>query len=216
MPIYTPRGLKIRLARKYAFALIGRLHGKETAFRVLQLTEEVENLGGLATTIAASVALYYRVEHFQMAWICFGTSLAMKLVHLFGLFIPPITFLLPFSRVYSFVSGYGIMLIPLTIIAYFVGGWWLIAGMLGGRMAASMIGGILDMLHMRLTFKQTGFAFTASERSFFHAYRLLANKHGITKDLNVSEADQSPIVWMPSYIELAVAWPVVVSRFSEE
>ena len=58
MPLYTPRGLKIRLPKSYAFALIGRLYGKETAFRVLKLTEEVENLGALAITIAALLALY--------------------------------------------------------------------------------------------------------------------------------------------------------------
>jgi len=108
------------------------------------------------------------------------------------------------------------MLIPLSIIAYFVGGWWLIAGMIGGRLAASIIGGILDMLHMRLTFKHTGFAFTASERSFFHAYRLLANRHGVTTDLSVTDEEASPSSWMPSYMELAITWPVVVSRFTEE
>ena len=90
----------------------------------------------------------------------------MKIVHLFGLLIPPITVLLPLARVYSFVSGTGIILIPLCIIAYLIGGWWLIAGLLGGRIAASMIGGILDMLHMKLELKRTGSAYTASERSF--------------------------------------------------
>jgi len=45
MPLYTPRGLKLWLSKSYVFALMARLHGKETAFRVLQLTEEVENLG---------------------------------------------------------------------------------------------------------------------------------------------------------------------------
>ena len=77
MPIYTPRGLKVRLAKSYAFALMARLHGKETAFRVLQLTEEVENLGGLATTIAAAIALYYRASPIDMALACFAGQNAL-------------------------------------------------------------------------------------------------------------------------------------------
>lgn len=216
MPLYTPRGLKLRLSKSYAFALMARLHGKETAFRVLQLTEEVENLDGLATTIAAGVALYYRVSPTEMAVICFATSLAMKLVHLWGLFIPPITFLLPISRVYSFVSGYGLLLVALCVAAYVVGGWLLLLGLIGGRMAASLVGMILDILFTKRTQKLAGFAFTASERSFFHAYRLLANRHGISTDLSVSDAEFATKAWWPTYIQLAITWPEVVSRFTDE
>ena len=216
MPIYTPRGLKVRLAKSYAFALMARLRGKETAFRVLQLTEEVENLGGLATTIAAAVALYYRASPIEMALACFATSFAFTIVHLFGLFIPPITFLLPISRIYSFLAGNGLLLIPLCIVAYVMGGWLLLGGLFGGRIAASLLGGLLNILESIRTKKALGFAFTASERSFFHAYRLLANKHGITTDLNVSDEESAAGAWMPTYMELAIVWPVVVSRFSEE
>lgn len=216
MPLYTPRGLKLRLSKNYAFALMARLHGKETAFRVLQLTEEVENLGDLATTIAAGIALYYRVSPLEMAVVCFATSLTMKLVHLLGLFIPPITFLLPISRVYSFISGYGILLVALCGAAYLVGGWPLVLGLVAGRIAAAMAGSVLNILWMKRTQKLSGFAFTASERSFFHAYRLLANKHGVTTDLNVREEESANEAWMPAYMQLAITWPEVVSRFSDE
>jgi hypothetical protein len=54
MALFTPRGLKVRLA--YAFALMARVYPKTDAFRVLQLTEEVENLGALAFFIAGIAA----------------------------------------------------------------------------------------------------------------------------------------------------------------
>jgi hypothetical protein len=195
---------------------MARLRGKETAFRVLQLTEEVENLGGLATTIAAAIALYYQASPIDMALACFATSLAFTIVHLFGLFIPPITLLLPISRIYSFLAGYGVLLISLCIVTYFIGGWLLLGGLLGGRFAASLLGGLLNIIDGIRMKKAGGFPFTASERSFFHAYSLLASKHGITTDLNVSDEESADSAWMPTYMELAINWPVVVSRFSEE
>ena len=151
-----------------------------------------------------------------MAVIAFCTSLAMKLVHLFGLFIPPITFLLPISRAYSYVSGFGVLLASLFVAAYLVGGWALVLGLISGRIAASIVGGILDIGWMKRTRNQAGFAFTASERSFFHAYRLLANRHGVSTDLSVSSDESAPESWRPTYMRLAIMWPVVVSRFTDE
>ena len=71
---------------------MARLHGKETAFRVLQLTEDVENLASLGATTAAMVALYYRVGPYDMALACFVTEVAIKLMHYLGLFVPRLRF----------------------------------------------------------------------------------------------------------------------------
>ncbi len=216
MPIYTPRGLRLRLRKDYAFALMGRLHGKESAFKILQLTEAVENLGGFVTTIAAAGAVYYSVTPWEMAGICFGASILMTLVSIFGLFISPITFLIPPARVYSVLSGYGIIFIGLCALLYFAGGIWLVAAMLGGRLVGWIAGGILNMIQMKIALKHTGLPISASERSFFHAYRLMANKHGISTSLTVTDDESSPDAWMPSYQKLAMEWPMVVARFSEE
>ena len=62
MALFTPRGLKLRLPTAYAFALMARVYPQTDAFRVLQLTEEVENLGALASFIAGIAAFSLRLE----------------------------------------------------------------------------------------------------------------------------------------------------------
>jgi hypothetical protein len=166
MPLYTPRGLKPRISKDYAFGLMARLHGKETALRALQLTEDVENLASLGATIAVSIALYYHATPSQLAIACFVTEVGLKLVHYAGLIVPPISFLLPVSRVFSVVGGYGLMLITLSVICYLGGGWPLVFAMLGARVAAALVGAVLEIFYMKWMKKSLGFPFTGSERSF--------------------------------------------------
>ncbi len=61
MALFTPRGLKVRLTKAYAFALMARVYPRTDAFRILQLTEEVENLPDTATYIAAMALFLGRV-----------------------------------------------------------------------------------------------------------------------------------------------------------
>ena len=162
------------------------------------------------------IALYYHAAPSQLAIACFVTEVGLKPVHYAGLFVPPISFLLPVSRVFSVVAGYGLMLIILSVICYFAGGWPRVFAMLGARVAAALVGAVLEIFYMKRMKKSLGFPFTGSERSFFHAYRLLAGKHDVSTDLSVSDEESAPGAWMPTYMKLAMDWPVVVSRFSDE
>lgn len=105
MALFTPRGLKIRLPTAYAFALMARVYPKTDAFRVLQLTEEVENLGSLAFFLAGLVVFSARLEPLLIAVVVFVTVAVFRLVHLCGFFVPPFTMLLPVSHIYSQISG---------------------------------------------------------------------------------------------------------------
>jgi hypothetical protein len=216
MAIYTPRGLKIRLGKPYAFALMARVFPKVDAFRVLQLTEEVENLASLATFIAGLVAFGLRLDPLTIGMVIGITYFSFKMSHLFGLFIPPFKLLLPLSRVYSWFAGYGVFLIGLLILGFFTVGWQGIAAFIVARVLASWLAGAIDLAYGRYVFKKTGVSITPSERSFFHAYRLSADQVGASRSLEVSEKEMQPDNWQEVFTDLMMKWPVVVSRFTPD
>lgn len=216
MALFTPRGLKVRLAKPYAFALMARVFPKADAFRVLQLTEEVENLPALAGFVAGVVAFSMRLPPIQICIVVFAAVFVFRLIHLFGLFVPPFTFLLPVSRIYSFVTGYGVLLIGLLVFGYFAAGWQGVLAFVVARVSCGFIVWPIEMWWMRRVHQQVGFPFTASERSFFHAFRLLANRFGVSTDLNVSDQELAPARWEHVLVDLALKWPVVVGRFTDD
>jgi len=216
MAIYTPRGLKIRLGRAYAFALMARLFPRVDAFRVLQLTEEVENMASLATFIAGIVAFAMRLDPLMIAIVVGATSFAFKMAHLRGLFIPPFKLILPLSRVHSLVAGYGVFLIGLLVFGFFTVGWKGVVGYVVGRIVASALAGAIDFAYTKMLFNKTGIYLTASERSFFHAYRLSADRVGATRSLEVTDEEMESENWEEVFTDLKVKWPRVVSRFTPD
>lgn len=216
MAIFTPRGLKIRLGQAYAFALMARLFPHVDAFRVLQLTEEVENMAALATFIAGIVAFAMRLDPLMVAVVVGGTSFGFSMAHLLGLFIPPFKFILPLSRVYSWFAGYGVFLIGLLLFGFFTVGWKGVVAYIVGKIAASALAGAIDFAYAKVVFNKTGIVITASERSFFHAYRLLADRVGVTRSLEVTDEEIEPENWEEVFTDLTIKWPVVVSRFTPD
>jgi hypothetical protein len=216
MAIFTPRGLKIRVSLPYAFALMARLFPRIDAFRVLQLTEEVENLISLATFIAGISVFAARLSPISVAVVIGVTCFGFKMSHLFGLFVPPFKLLLPLSRVYSWFSGWGIFLVGLLVFGFFMVGWQGVVAFIVARIAAGWLAGAIDMAYSKYIFKKTGLAVTASERSFFHAYRLLADQLGISRSIEVSEEEMQPDNWQRVFTDLKVKWPIVVSRFTSD
>ncbi|MCX5647889.1 MAG: hypothetical protein NTX40_02155 [Planctomycetota bacterium] len=216
MAIYTPRGLKIRLPREYAFALMARLFPRKDAFRVLQMTEEVDNLASLAAFLAGVIVFVARLNPLAVGLVVGLTCLSFNVAHLVGLFYPPFGLLLPLSRVYSWVSGYGILLISLLVLGFLTVGWQGVVAFLIARIAAACIAGAIDLVYGKFVFKKAGVAITKSERSFFHAYRLLADQIGATRSLEVPDEEMNPENWMPVYLDLMTKWPVVVARFTPD
>ena len=56
--------------------------------------------------------------------------------------------------------------------------------------------------------------YTASERYFFNAYRLHADRIGATRDTSVSDSEIDENNWKAPLQWLASEWPEVVARFS--
>jgi hypothetical protein len=214
MALFTPRGLKLRLPTAYAFTLIARVYPRTDAFRVLQLTEAVENLSGLASFIAAFAAFALPLEPIQIGLAVFVTVAVFRLMHLCGFFVPPFTLLLPLSRVYSFASGYGVLFAGLLIFGFLTSGWQGVVAFVLARVLCGVVFGVIDLAYGKNVFRTTGVAVTASERSFFHAYRLEASRLGASTDLGVSDAEVASERWKVVYEDLAIKWPLVVNRFT--
>jgi hypothetical protein len=216
MALFTPRGLKVRIATPYAFALMARVYPRIDAFRVLQLTEEVENLPKLAGFIAGVVVFALRLPPLQIVVVVFIAVAVFRLVHLFGLFIPPLTLFLPLSRIYSVVSGYGVLLVALLVFGFFTVGWRGVLAFLVARACCDLLFGVIEFAWSRRAHRMIGFPFTASERSFFHAFRLAANRLGVSTDLHVPDEQLHRSHWEHVFSDLAVKWPIVVSRFTND
>lgn len=216
MALFTPRGLKVRLPREYAFALMARVYPQTDAFRVLQLTEEVENLPSLASFLAGLVAFAARLEPLHIGLVVFTIVSVFKLVHLFGFFALPFTLLLPLSRVFSVINGFGFLFLALLLFGYFTTGWGGILAFLVGRVACGVLFSVAEWFWGRRAFRLSGVGFTASERSFFHAFRLVATRQGASTDLSVSDEETDPAHWRHVFYDLSIKWPVVVQRFTDE
>lgn len=216
MAIFTPRGLKVRLPVRYAFALIARLYPHADAFRVLQLTEAVENLGRLATLISGIIVFSIRLEPIHIALAAFVAVSLMRIVHLLGLFVLPFTLLIPISRIYGLLCGYGVLFVGLVVFGVITVGWRGVGGFFVGRVAAGILCGLAELIYQKHLYRKTGIAITSSERSFFHAYRLEAARLGASTDLATTESELASTNWGSVFADLAVKWPEVVSRFTDD
>ena len=84
------------------------------------------------------------------------------------------------------------------------------------RVAATGLAEVIELLHSKSFFRKHGIWITASERSFFHAYRLLADRVGVTRSLEVADAEMEPEQWQAVYEDLTIKWPVVTARFTPD
>lgn len=216
MALFTPRGLKIRMAQSYAFALMARLFPTYDAFRVLQLTEEVENLASLSTFIAGLTVFFLKLEAPMIVTIVGVTCFYFKMVHIFGLFGLPERLLLRVSHVYSVLSGYGVFLVGLLVFGFFAVGWKGVVAFAGAKLIASWVADLIDQALTIMIFKKTGLFISSSERSFLHAYRLCASRAGVTRSIEVSDHEMEPSSWCDVFDDLTEKWPIVVSRFTSD
>jgi hypothetical protein len=121
MPIFTPRGLKIRLDPIYAFTLLARLEPAVPPVEVLRTTEAVENAPSLANTVAAAIAIAFAVSPSAIFWASFTASVIVGTMMRYGTFVIP--GLIPLARVYSRFSGWGLFFVAIAIFAWTTLGW---------------------------------------------------------------------------------------------
>lgn len=212
MAIYTPRGLKIRISVPYAFGLIARLYPKVSAFKVLKTTEGIESFTSTATFIAVIICFFMYLDPLKILLIISIIYVITVLLNTFGLFIIPGQ--VAIGTLYSYISGYGLIIICVVLVGYFTIGWQGLVAYFIGKFIGWCVGRVIEVMETKRYFKLTGHPFTVSERSFFNSYRLHAVKHGITTDIELSEEEMEEDNWGPSFEDLVTKWPKVVARFT--
>jgi hypothetical protein len=214
MAIYTPRGLKVRLPLDWAFALTARLQPRIDAFTVLKTTEALECTAGAATFIVGMTCFAFRTPP-----IATGVAVATTamLIHTLDrrrwIVLAP---LIPLARVYSYVSGYGILVLALSFVGYVRSGWLGIAAFFAGKGTVAVLNYFVEFAWMKRAFAKTEIVLTASERHFFNAYRWHALKVGASGDVNVTAEELHPSNWQPALTLLTLKWPAVVRRFTPD
>ena len=210
MPIYTPRGLKIRLDPVIAFALLARLEPTVAPIDVLRTTEAIENAPSLVALLAAVVAIASGAAPWTIFWATLGATTVVATLTRFGIFIIP--GLIPLSRLFSQVSGWGLFLSGVALLAWLTLGWQAAVAFLGGRIAATVANIGLEMQRGRYYLEHTGQAFTGAEVNFFSAYRLHAQAVGQSTNIEVAESEQAAAV--ESLARFSIQHPEMAVRFS--
>lgn len=213
MAIFTPRGLKVRLPIDFAFALIARLYPKYDAFKVLRITEAIELMPKALSAVAGIICFLMGLEWTVIAGVVFVTTFLAHLLNITGLIF--LRSLIHFSKLYSLISGYGIVLIGIIALGYFTVGWEGIVAFFAAKWAAGLLAGLLNNIQSKKFHKATGLAVTASERHFFYAYQFYAKNLGIDANLEVDDDELEESNWQPVFMDLAKKWPEVVARFKE-
>lgn len=212
MAIYTPRGLKIRLPINYAFALMARLNPNVDAFRVLKTTEGIESLPGAFAFLTGLLCFFLAVTPLKIGITVFIVTVLLGLMTRYGFYVFP--GIVQVGTIYSYLAGFGILLILLLVLGFLLAGWKGIVAFLIGRLLAGIVNGALNWHRAYYYHSVLGDAVTASEVNFINAYRLHASKLGVTTDISVSDDEMLQDNWYPAFVALTIKWPEVTARFT--
>jgi hypothetical protein len=213
MAIFTPTGLKIRLPVAYAFALIGRLHPRVTAFKMLKTAEGIQLLPSVYFSIAVLLCLILDVRPLHIGLIGAGIYGINSWIRNSPVFMPGE---IAVGTLYSYISFWGIPFILLVALAFCTGGWKASLAVVLGRGIGELLALQGDMLHARKMTKQIGRPLMSSEMSFLFAYQIHASRLGATTDIGVTDEETDEHHWQPAFYELAAKWPKVVARFTQD
>ncbi|MBI4480165.1 MAG: hypothetical protein HY651_09100 [Acidobacteria bacterium] len=211
MALYTPRGLKLRLPASIAFALMARLYPKVDAFTVLKTTEGLEASPAMLAFLTGMVSFYLGLDELHVALYVFIVSVLGRMVTMFGLFvIPGIPTL---GTLYSYVSGFGLLLIVLGAYGLYSVGWKGVVAFFAGKYTAGMVSYAIEAWNTKRIYSKSGLPATLSEINFFNAYRLHASEIGQPTDIALSDSELKEENWKECFEDLALRWPEVVARF---
>lgn len=213
LAIYTPRGLRVRLPLAYAFALMARLYPRVTAFKVLKTTEAIDDLGPALTFAVGVCCFALRLDPLIIGAAVAGANIIAVLINRFGFHVIP--GLITLGLLYSYISGFGILLVALILSGLILTGWQGVVAFFLGKLAAKVVTISIEIGFSRSTKRDLGVALTFSERHFLNAYRHHAARLGKNLDLSVTDDELRSENWAETYENLAVEWPQVVARFDE-
>ena len=210
MAIYTPRGLKIRLRMNHAFALMARLYPKVDAFKVLKTTEGLESIPGMLALVVGLISFYLGLDPYQIGLYTLIASVAGTAITTFGVFIVP--GLPKLGTLYSYISGFGILLILSAVYGFVSVGWQGVVAFFIGKLIAGIINWGIEFWNTKRIHSKIKIPLTGSEINFFNAYRLHASELGKSTDITVSDEELKEENWKECFEDLAMRWPEVGRR----
>ena len=211
----TPRGLTIRVEIPSGFALLARLwkHDPRTdAFRVLKTVEGLEHIpsifgfvGALSGLLASSV--WWHLSLWLIASYVVGLSVTM-----FGLLIIP--GLPAFATLWSVVSGYGLITSFGLGAAWILKGWKYAVAWTAGLFISYIICRlILEPIRMKYYMSRVGEPVSQCEVNFFNAYRIHADRLGISRTIEVRPDEIELGDWQRCLEDYSAKYPEAVARF---
>ena len=147
MSIYTPRGLEIKLSVPYTFTLMQRIYPAVDAFKVLKLTEGLQSIPSLLAFATTLVCFNLKVAPFQILISVFCATVVGTFITLLGFVVPGLPFA---AKLYSYVSGFGILFLGLVIYGFITVGFWGVLAFSAGRLAAALVSWILEFWFKKL------------------------------------------------------------------
>lgn len=197
MPIYTPRGIKIRIAVSYAFGLMTRLYPEVSPFRILKTTEGIESLPAMFAIIIGIIGFLMQLPPLQIGLVVGSAQLVGVLINIFGFYYVP--GLVALGTLFSYVSGYGVFLIASAVVGLIFVGWQGVLAFFVGKFSASMVSHALQFWQTSRYHRLIGHPITASEVHFFNAYRLHASRMGVTTDIELKDREIEKDHWKPAF-----------------
>jgi hypothetical protein len=140
------------------------------------------------------------------------TRFGFWMSHLFGPSVPPFTLVLPLAQLYARTPVSWICWLVVLVFGFLLTGWHGVIACITGQVASAVLSSGIGMAWARVIYDRSGAAITASERSLFHAYRMMAGRVGVALSLGVSEEEMMPGNWQPLYAEYTIRCPDAASR----
>lgn len=191
---------------------MARLYPEVDAFKILKTTEGLESIPGMLSFIVGLISFYLGLDPYQIALYTFTASIVGTIITTFGIYIIP--GLTQLGTFYSYVSGFGILLIILSTYGFVSVGWQGVVAFFIGKLIAGIINTGIGFWNTKRIYSQLGIPMTMSEINFFNAYRLYASEIGKSTEIAVTDEELTEENWKECYEDLALKWPEVVQRFT--
>ena len=222
--ITTPRGIAIPLPLDHSFCLMSRLYPKIKPYTVLATAAGFYKMHGAVGCVTGLVCFFLRLPTWQIAAITFVATVIGYFMAVFAIYPPG---LLRVARAYSLLTGYGIILVGLSVVGVMTVGVVGAGAFWGARLLAELV----TMAHVNLMgrkflpivnpegyaiAKQAGI-FGAPDgfavRCFGNAYATYATKLGVPLQAVATQSELDDDAWRTVLKEFVDEWPQIVRRF---
>lgn len=197
MAVTTPTGLTIRFPAEYTFALLARLWAKDPrtdARRVLRTCEGIDSIPGMLGFLFGLIAgLSANVSVWWILVGGIGGRLIGYAITSLGLFIIP--GLVSLGMLWCYLPVLAISQIAAAVVVGMSRGWGAAGIWITAVLAGVVLELLLDAVYARRTYRLTGLVLWSSDRSFINAYRLHADRLGVTRDLEVGVDEVLSSAW---------------------